>query len=305
MTILSDTAIKERIRNDGLIANGDPDAGRQCSYRFTASKIYHGGSEGLVVDFEDDDHDLIQPGEFVWVRMKELVKLPNDLCAFWWQTNKLSRKGLLLMNMSVVEPGYEGPLSCLFINFSKEPVLVTPGMALTKLVFLKMDQATTRSAGKVGTTPEAIRRYDASVHVDAIQRPSRFFRMQELIDGLQGDFNQFVDSKKQEFRRDIPKAIRASSIWAGGALAILLLISTVSPWVQKQFAPPQPRIAEAVREELRNWVVLPPMADHRTTDSLRAASQERAALKRELAELQGRLDDVKQKLETIDSQDDR
>jgi deoxycytidine triphosphate deaminase len=46
----------------------------------------------------------------VWIRTRDKVKIPNDMVGFWWQTNTLSRQGLMLVNMSMVEPGYEETL---------------------------------------------------------------------------------------------------------------------------------------------------------------------------------------------------
>ncbi|MFP4003167.1 MAG: dCTP deaminase domain-containing protein [Alphaproteobacteria bacterium] len=311
MTILSDRAIQDLIARNMLIADGDPEAARYGSYRFTAAKIFHGGGDGPTVDFTGEtDHDVIEPGEFVWIRMKELIKLPDDICAFWWQTNHLSRKGLLLMNMSVIEPGYEGPLSCLFVNFSKAHVVLHPGTTLAKVVFVKLDGDVDTPSRKVGLSDDAVRRYDASVKADAVQRPSRFFRLAEIFEQMEAerkrtiaDFGKEADElltrKKIQFTKDIPKSIRDTSLVAGGALAILLLISAVTPVVRDYFGGlvEQKPVAEQVREELRNWVVLPPSADEGTLKTLKAAAGERDDLKRRLAEMEARLAEMQARLE--------
>lgn len=311
MTILSDKAIQDLIAKNMLIAGGDPQAARYGSYRFTAAKIFHGGGDGATVDFSGDaDHDVIEPGEFVWIRMKELIKLPDDICAFWWQTNHLSRKGLLLMNMSVIEPGYEGPLSCLFVNFSKAHVVLHPGTTLAKVVFLKLDADVTTPSRKVGLSAEAVRRYDASVKSDAVQRPSRFFRLAEIFQQMETErertiaqfekeADELLTEKKIQFTKDIPKSIRNSSLLAGSALAILLLISAITPVVRDWFGGlvEERTVAEQVREELRNWVVLPPTADDGTLKTLNAAAAERDDLKRRLKEMEGRLTEMRARLE--------
>src|SRR5215471_3774604 len=116
-----------------------------CSYQFRPGVIVPTGSDdpescarNWTGSTRAGDLYVVKPGDLVWVRTIESVSMPPDICAFWWQTSRLSRKGLMLVNMSMVEPGYQGPLACLFMNFGKKPVILDPDTVIAKLVFNRL-----------------------------------------------------------------------------------------------------------------------------------------------------------------------
>ena len=38
----------------------------------------------------------------------------------------------MLVNMSMVDAGYEGSLACLFVNFGRQPLDIDPGMTVAR-----------------------------------------------------------------------------------------------------------------------------------------------------------------------------
>lgn len=336
MAILSDRSIKDFIRDQQLILNGKLERVRHCSYNFCPDKVFHSSEDDKsnFIDFSSDihhnTHDLVKPGEYVWIRMQEFVKLPSDICAFWWQTNTLSRKGLLLMNMSIVEPGYEGPLSCLFVNFSRIPVAINPETSMAKLVFARIDQVAEIPSRKIGTSEEAIVHYDEALYDEALARPATFLQINEEFKRLQEDAIQKIQELKttqtqmiaelqaetqkltrdsiKEFSDNIPGAIQKYSVYAAGAIALLVFVSTISPWIQELFSPKvdiesqvSQQVSQQVKQELANWMNLQFQLRNDSGNSLPAAPipggdllQQYQLLQEQYEILEQRLNDLEQ-----------
>ena len=52
----------------------------------------------------------IKPTETLVVMTTEAVNIPDDLMATYGQLNRLAQHGVSLINSSIIEPGYSGPL---------------------------------------------------------------------------------------------------------------------------------------------------------------------------------------------------
>lgn len=309
--ILSDGTIRKLIITQNLIVDACLERVKGCSYRFTPCKIFHGGENRAIIDFTEKKYDAVAPGEYVWVRMRESVKLPKDICAFWWQKNKLSRKGLVLMNMSIVEPGYEGFLSCLFVNFGKTHVSINSETPMAKLVFLKLDQnVITEAKGEF-----SIQEYENEIHQEALSRPSTFLQVtkqfdefnsrikehfneldlqvKEHFDKATQDFNIFKENSLNEFKNDIPGAIIKSGGLAAGVLVLLGIISSITPSIQNLFRPPiDDQVAEIVQKELTKWLTIQTKVE---TNSRELSKTE---LLQKMAELERRLQEIEEQKTT-------
>jgi deoxycytidine triphosphate deaminase len=116
VTVLSDLEIRRCIAAGNLVPGGDTACISECSYSFRPGRGFIAGDDTDPVEFQTavgPTRLTVHPGKMVWIRTRDKVKFPNDMVGFWWQTNTLSRQGLMLVNMSMVEPGYEGDLACL------------------------------------------------------------------------------------------------------------------------------------------------------------------------------------------------
>jgi hypothetical protein len=49
--------------------------------------------------------------------------------------NELCRKGILALNIGVIDPGFQGPLSSTLINFGREDFVVKPGSSFLRISF--------------------------------------------------------------------------------------------------------------------------------------------------------------------------
>jgi deoxycytidine triphosphate deaminase len=283
MPILSDHTIRRMVGDRLLVVDGDVSQARFCSYQFTPAKIFTAGKESTIVDWErpsqphEDRFVLIEPGQLVWIRNKGRIRLPNNVCAFWWQTSTLSRQGLMLVNMSMVEPGYEGPLACLFVNFGKSRIRIGPNTVVAKLVFQLLDRETdSRWASEMD-----VERYDSDVHSNAVNGPTSFLcvadlwsdltsqrttarvELEELARKAKNDLDgatahartdletatksaseTFKESLKTEqnaqmnrFKEDIKGSSYKLLGWAVAGFVIIFLAMTFVPWLQGLMKP--------------------------------------------------------------------
>ncbi|MGA5299373.1 dCTP deaminase domain-containing protein [Nucisporomicrobium flavum] len=274
MSVLSDGEIRHLITTAGLISDARDDRVFACAYEFRPGVVVSTGrdvEDRCVRDWTSDrraatDIHAIQPGELVWIRTREKVSMPNDLCAFWWQTNRLSKQGLMLVNMSMVEPGYSGPLACLFVNFGNKPVIVEPDTVVAKLVFTRLGAEAQMSPADQHD-PVA---YDRSIVRAAMGAPVTFLdvgslelgldrrrtevlaELEDTLRGLRARLSDDADRAKkeisdeaerirketgQQFESDSKTMIR--KVLGAAALGFVVLVAATSflPWLQGAIKP--------------------------------------------------------------------
>ncbi len=189
MTVLSDATIRA-LMAEGHLVVGEASQAVHCSYEFLPGKIFPGGhldDHEFVVDWTDaavrssNARHTIEPSAVVWIRALHTVRLPKNVCGLWIKTNTLSRQGLMLINSSLVEPGYEGHLSCNFVNFGKAPVYLTPNTPIAKLLFFKLD------SDALVPFDTKIPQYDDVIARTAAQGPSSFLQISEMAVSLQAE----------------------------------------------------------------------------------------------------------------------
>lgn len=307
--VLSDDTIRQLMEEDQLVIGGNPENARYGSYRCAPAKLYHGGPDGSVIDFTStgsEQQDVILPGEYVWVRMIEKVSLPANITGFWWQTNHLSRQGLVLMNMSIVEPGYHGPLSCLFVNFGRQPIGIHRTQSLAKLVFLRLDNDSSSASAEGRVYGTHFQQYDQKLHNEALRLSASFLQLSDQVSEelneidktrqialreIEQQKERVVRESRDEFERNIPAAIKRYGVLATGVLAILIAVSAAAPWVQSLFRIDlQDQVAGVVRNELAQRVLLQGAVSNDQSE-------------KELRELLQKLDKLEGRLQAVEKRD--
>jgi len=324
MGVLSDGQILDYIKRGELVLDADEKRAIGCAYEFTVGKIFESGTDGKPIDWRGangDEYFVVKPGSLVWLRMKNTVKLSNDICAFWWQTNALSRQGLMPVNMSVVAPGYKGPLACLFVNFGKEPIRIGVDTPVARLVFMRLEQEPKILFPSSENPTES--EYDGALHEVALRAPLSLLNLTELSRNLKDEFlanlsaelqakretlgreladaaaivgdrqkeelataaKQVRDKQKEEMRTDLSALIRASFVYAVLGLVILILATQAIPWIQSLFHPNLKEIvAETVEHQLSERFLIPSIPSLSSADRGRTLDRlVDEAVKRELA----------------------
>ena len=127
--------------------------------------------EGLMemAEASVEEPFVLHPGEFVLGATREYVGLPDDLVARLEGKSSLGRLGLLIHSTAgYIDPGFEGTLTLELSNVANLPIVLTPGMLIGQISFMRMTTPVERPYG----SPELRSRYQGQVD----PTPSRSFR---------------------------------------------------------------------------------------------------------------------------------
>lgn len=263
MAVFSDNTILAKF--DQLIGDGDSSRVRGCAYSFVAGKIFPspGSEEPAHQSIKDwtaqaeaswpgEEVYEVCPGELVSLRTRETVKMPDDVCGIWNQTDALSRKGLLLVNLSTVPPGYKGHLTCTFVNFGKHRIRIEPDTRIAKLMFLSLDRVA-KELSKAWET----RSYDKNMAAMAGNSPATFLQISEQSQELKKlietgvvevrkaaeesgrkasrALTEELDAATKTFQAsvttDTRNAVLKAAPWAAGAILLL----AIGQWLATKF----------------------------------------------------------------------
>jgi deoxycytidine triphosphate deaminase len=311
MAVLSDKAIRDRMSNGELVVGGDAARATECSYSFVAGAAFEPGSNVAAIEFPGADNKaeaIVKPGHMIWIRTLESVKIPLSIVGFWWQTNTLSRKGLMLVNMSMIEPGYAGDLACLFVNFGSSNVAIAPGTVIAKMIFMELSGDLIHPYRGHTSRQE----YDSTLRNLAINQPSSFLKVGDLATDLSkartealeaigneatrqqneavDNIKKAADEAKEEaskgFKDDTKKTLIGSFGWAATALIIFSLVTAGGGWVKDTFFPDYKKVARSEAEKLLH---------DRVTINATPDSAEKAQLMLTIETLNKRIDALEKK----------
>lgn len=133
----------EEIKSLKLVEDSsDDNLYRASTYDLSIGEIIPAGSVSGGSEYR------LPPGGTVRVVSRELLKLPNEITGHALLKNELCRKGVLAINIGVIDPGFEGPLSSILINFGREDFVVKRGAPFLRISFHRcpMSPKATRSA---------------------------------------------------------------------------------------------------------------------------------------------------------------
>lgn len=222
--VLSNSELYRLINNENLIEGADLSNIKNCSYTMRIGEVYEPNT-GYVLDLDQEVpgrkrvNYIIRPSEVLIVKTKERIHTPLDICASYTALHSLASQGLLLINSSIVEPGYQGNLSCFIVNFSKEDICFGKNANIVKLVFYKLDQ-------KVAPTP-----FQKSFELEI---PEENYR-QSLAKKAINFHPTFLDIESVETRASekAQESIKKGISWSGAFVAFLLLWATLEPMISK------------------------------------------------------------------------
>ena len=122
-----------------------------------------------LVEVGRDGAFILHPGEFVLGSTLERVALPDDLVARLEGKSSLGRLGLLIHSTAgFVDAGWDGHLTLELSNVANLPIVLTPGMPIGQISFMRMTTPVERPYGSPGLGS----RYQGQVD----PTPSRSFR---------------------------------------------------------------------------------------------------------------------------------
>lgn len=238
--MLGNTRIRQLVTDSQLIENFNEDCLRNCSYRLRVGKLIKpGGAEVLVFNQEKKAnwfcsllgkavralcHNIktqeetqfhssykryeLKPNELIVFQTTEKIRMPLSLSASYTALDSVAKQGILLINASIVEPGYEGYLSGVLLNFSSKSFYIKPNMEIVKINF-------SRVSGDV----------DDKIHEDIADYT------EDLLDKAKKYTQTFLDIKgiEDEVIGKTARKVRRHFAWGGYTLLFLLAFCTMEP----------------------------------------------------------------------------
>ncbi len=202
-----------------LISQLNPENLHNCTYTLSVGSIFKPGTG------EQEDNPtlpmgpkkrfwILGPTECLVVRTKEKLDVPLELCAYYGPLNRLAQKGVMLLNASVVEPGYSGHLSCFLVNFSSQDVEIFPDQEIAKVTFHKLDSTITSHR------PQTVddQQYEMDLASSARKFETSFLG---------------VSSIEERAAKAAEKAVSSSIKFGGIVLLVLLAFAQLEPFISK------------------------------------------------------------------------
>jgi dCTP deaminase len=104
-----------------------------------------------LVEATAEEPFVLHPGEFVLGATVERVGLPDDIVARLEGKSSLGRLGLLIHSTAgYIDPGFEGTITLELSNVANLPIVLTPGMAIGQISFMRMTTPVDRPYGSPG-----------------------------------------------------------------------------------------------------------------------------------------------------------
>jgi deoxycytidine triphosphate deaminase len=216
--MLTDIEINQRVHVDHLIEPFRPEGLLHCRYNLRAARVFSAetGTEQVIGERLPDGSTRrvwsISPTETLIIMTCERVRIPWDLVGQYGQLFWLAQQGLILMNTSIVEPGYDGPLSCVVVNLSRDNITIEPESEIAKLTFERL------SSAPAVQRPQHIDgdRYISSLAAAAIKLPKSFMGIEQV---------------SQEVSDKVNADVKKSIAFGGVILVFLLVLATLQPWI--------------------------------------------------------------------------
>lgn len=126
----------EQIADAGIVVGASDHLRRSTSYDASIGEFILDGQ-----CLEGDTYRL-PPRGIVWVVSKETFKFGKSHTGLATLKTTLTHKGILALNVGVIDPGFEGPLSTALVNFSRTVVELKRGGPFFRVLVAEHTQAT-------------------------------------------------------------------------------------------------------------------------------------------------------------------
>jgi deoxycytidine triphosphate deaminase len=120
---------EQQISDLKLVTNAVQAGQRSSTYDATVGKII---SEGVIIDAAS--FTLPRRG-IVWVVSKEEFTLPNDITGLATLRTTWTHKGVLALNLGIIDPGWSGPLATALVNFGNGNFQIAKGDPFFRVMF--------------------------------------------------------------------------------------------------------------------------------------------------------------------------
>lgn len=218
----------------------------------------------------------LPPGGTVRVVSKELLKLPKNITGHALLKNELCRKGVLALNIGVIDPGFEGPISSTLINFGRGDFVVKQGASFLRISFHRCP-----------ASPKADKsaKYDRGQYVSRVKDEAAAYMAPSFLN-MEATAKEAAETAFVSFKNGLV-------IWATLAAVLLAALAIFAPLgaslVDKYVETRQQRelkLEEETEKNMRNEIEK--KIEERYENRFKALSDQVEELKRTITEKSGK-----------------
>lgn len=136
---MTNLIIGESIISLGLLREGNPANLKNSTYDLTIGDIFAIGPSNVKERRRDGPvtRYFINPQEMVFVLSKEHFSLPSTVTGIATLRTTFTKDGLLALNVGIIDPCFNGPISTALLNFSDRPVEIYVGQKFFRVLFFE------------------------------------------------------------------------------------------------------------------------------------------------------------------------
>lgn len=106
----------------------------KSSFDISVREIIHWRNEEVAISQEY----ILKPQETVYLISEQRISVKPGYVAYVFLKNRLSQKGIMALNTGIIDGGFDGPISTLITNLSKENIIISE-TDFFRVVFHKID----------------------------------------------------------------------------------------------------------------------------------------------------------------------
>ncbi|MDO6726061.1 hypothetical protein Q4544_03860 [Cognatishimia sp. 1_MG-2023] len=119
-----------------LLEHADAKNLKHSTYDLTIGQIFPTGSSTDSFDqSQNNGIYILEPRQSVLVLSNEEFQLPSTITGLATLRTTFTKKGLLALNVGIIDPHFNGPISTTLINFSEQKVAIKIGMPFFRVMF--------------------------------------------------------------------------------------------------------------------------------------------------------------------------
>ncbi|MDO9014730.1 MAG: hypothetical protein Q7U84_08150 [Polynucleobacter sp.] len=122
---------KQEIESLNLVQDIQANGQRASTYDATVGNIV---VRGKIIN---EEAFTLEPRHIAWVISKESFNLPNNITGLATLRTGWTHRGVLALNVGIVDPGWHGPLGTIIVNFSNVDFDINKGEPFLRLLFHK------------------------------------------------------------------------------------------------------------------------------------------------------------------------
>ena len=135
--------VGKQILDRGLVAGGGEKNLKNSTYDLTVGEIVPIGNAAIS---RRQKHPTVSyfldPREMVWVLSKEEFNIPATVTGLATLRTTFTKQGILALNVGIIDPFFQGPISTALINFSDRPRRISVGDKFFRIAFFEHDDVT-------------------------------------------------------------------------------------------------------------------------------------------------------------------